>query len=277
MPKPFYNRLIDYYARIGKVLRQRGKASSIFPNTTDIGQMRELTYADFLRAHAPSKCNIDYGGFLFSDNGEESNQLDIVIMSDAAPRYNFFNQNGGGKSFGPVEGCLGVACIKSNLNKKELFNSLKNIASIPRMQTLENRLDPSYKIDNYNDWPYKIVYASKGISPVTIMEYIQEFYSLNAEIPDFRKPNIIHVLGKYILVKPSKDLIFYNLNRTVQEPGIGNYHLFTTIPDLQGMLLTMNDLQSRASAATKINYNYNLLTNKLIMEELKSRNHLPRK
>ena len=75
---------------------------------------RERIYAEFLRQHAPSKCNVFLGGFLFDDDGSESSQLDVIVTTDTAPRFDFHNPDGGGKSFSPVEGTLGVASIKSD-------------------------------------------------------------------------------------------------------------------------------------------------------------------
>ena len=42
------------------------------------------------------------GGFLFGEDGEESKQLDVIISTDTAPRYDFRNPQGKGKSFGIV-------------------------------------------------------------------------------------------------------------------------------------------------------------------------------
>ncbi len=65
----------------------------------------------------PSKCNVFLGGFLFGEDGDESKQLDVIISTDTSPKYDFHNSGGKGKSFAPVEGCLGVASIKSFLDK----------------------------------------------------------------------------------------------------------------------------------------------------------------
>ena len=72
MAKPFYNRLKNYFEKVGEVLRGEAEVSSIFPNTSDIGVSRELIYAEFLKQHVPSKCNIFLGGFLFGKDGTES-------------------------------------------------------------------------------------------------------------------------------------------------------------------------------------------------------------
>jgi hypothetical protein len=69
VPTNFFVRLRKYYLNVAQVLRGEADAASVFPNTTDIGMSREKVYADFLRQHAPSKCNVFLGGFLFDDDG----------------------------------------------------------------------------------------------------------------------------------------------------------------------------------------------------------------
>ena len=120
LAQDFFLRLRDYYLKVAEVLRGEAEAATVFRNTTDIGASRERIYADFLRQHAPSKCNVFLGGFLFQADGSESRQLDIIVTTDTAPRYDFHNQDGGGKSFSPVEGTLAVASIKSTLDGAQL-------------------------------------------------------------------------------------------------------------------------------------------------------------
>ncbi len=169
MPKIFYDRLRDYYVSVAEVLRGEADAASIFPNPTDIGMAREKVYAEFLTQHVPSKCNVFMGGFLFDEDGNESKQIDIIVTTDTAPRFNFRNTD---KSFSPVEGPLGAVSVKSNLNRNELFDALSGIASIPPTKPLEGRINVLLKIQDYDDWPYKIVYATNGISPEALKEHI---------------------------------------------------------------------------------------------------------
>ncbi len=171
MTQNFFDRLRSYYIKVAEVLRGEADAASVFANTTDIGMSRELAYAEFLKQHAPSKCNVFLGGFLFDDDGDESKQLDIIITTDTAPRFNFHNKDGAGKSFSPVEGTLGVVSVKSTLNKAELFDALGGIASIPPTRPLGNRVNALLNIKKYDDWPVKIIYSSKGIAPETLLAH----------------------------------------------------------------------------------------------------------
>jgi hypothetical protein len=211
MTQPFFERLRSYYLNVAMVLRGEADAASIFANTTDIGMTRELVYAEFLKQHAPSKCNVVLGGFLFDEDGAESKQLDIIITTDTAPGFNFTNKDGAGKSFSPVEGTLGVVSIKSMLNKDELLVALEGIASIPPTRSLDSRVNPQLKCTNYEDWPVKIVYASKGLAPETLRAHFNEFYVAHSAIPLSRRPNIIHVAGSCAMFRAQEGMSMANL------------------------------------------------------------------
>jgi hypothetical protein len=264
MPVNFHTRLRDYYLKVAEVLRGDADAASIFPNTTDIGVSRERIYADFLRQHAPSKCNVFLGGFLFHLDGTESKQLDVIVTTDTAPRYNLHNQDGGGKSFSPVEGTLGVASIKSMLDKAQLHDALSGIASIPPTEPLEARMTPLLKLKDYDDWPYKVIYASKGLTSDTILGHLNDYYAANAQIPTSRRPNVIHVAGQYVIFRAKDGMSTHDIatnQSTPLEPG--KFYVFATQPDLQAICWVLNGFQEHATASTHILFNYEKLINRL--------------
>jgi hypothetical protein len=265
MTQPFFTRLRSYYLKVAEVLRGEAEAASIFPNTTDIGISRELVYTEFLRQHAPSKCNVFLGGFLFDEDGIESKQLDIIVTTDTAPRFDFHNKDGAGKSFSPVEGTLGVVSVKSTLDEKELFDALRGIASIPPTRSLVGRINPLLKYDKYDDWPLKIVYATKGIAPDTLSAHLSAFYNANPSIPLSRRPNLIHVVGSYILVRGEEGMAVTDLASGAAKPiTIGNYLLQKQNSDLSAIVWTLNQLQVYASVSTHIFFRYDGLINKVM-------------
>jgi len=266
MAGQFFQRLRAYYKNVAAVLRGEAKAASIFPNTTDIGMSRERIYAEFLRQHAPSKCNVFFGGFLFGEDGSESAQLDVLVTTDTTPRFNFHNKDGQGKSFSPVEGTLAVASIKSTLNKNELEDALAGIAGIPPTIPLGNRVSFGLSIQNYDDWPYKIIYASDGISAESLLGHLNNYYLSNPNIPLGRRPNVIHVSGKYVIFRAISGMIVLNANNQKNEEfEIGSFRHFTRDPDLQGILWVLDGLQERATASTHILYSYGEIRNRVIM------------
>lgn len=264
MAGQFFQRLRAYYMDVAAVLRGEAKAASIFPNTTDIGMSRERVYAEFLRQHAPSKCNVFFGGFLFGEDGLESAQLDVLVTTDTTPRFNFHNKDGQGKSFSPVEGTLAVASIKSTLNKNELENALAGIAGIPPTVPLGNRVSFGLTIQNYDDWPYKIIYASDGISAESLLDHLNNYYLSNPNIPLGRRPNVIHVSGKYVIFRAIAGMIVWNAdNQRNEDMEIGTFRHFTRDPDLQGILWVLDGLQQRATASTHILYSYAEIMNQV--------------
>lgn len=204
MAAEFYERLRAYYMNVGTVLRGEASAASIFPNSTDIGTSREQIYAEFLRLHLPSNCNVHLGGFLFNFGGIESDQMDLIITSSSCPQFNFFNRNGTGKTFACIEGTIAVASLKSNLDSSKLQDALENLASLPLREPLGNRTI-LLTIPNYEKWPFKIIYAPKGVSLETLSNSIVKFYEDNPSIPLTRRPDLIHVAGKYSLILTNEE------------------------------------------------------------------------
>lgn len=264
MAKSFFERLKEYYEQIAKVLRGEAEAASIFPNSSDIGASRENVYARFLKQHAPSKCNVFFGGFLFDKEGNESKQMDIIISNDTSPRFNFNNSEGSGKSFCPVEGSIGVVSIKSTLDKKQLYDALKGIASIPPTQSLEGRVSFGTEIKNYDNWPLKVIYASDGLTGETMINHLNTFFEENNDILISRRPDIIHVAGKYVILKAEEGMrlkdVFTGEENFAEE---GTYQLSTRDSDLQAIVWTVHGLQQNAAASTEILYSYDWLINKM--------------
>jgi hypothetical protein len=264
MAQSFFHRLRNYYLKVAEVLRGDADVASVFPNTTDVGMSRERIYADFLRQHAPSKCNVFLGGFLFDDNGIESKQLDVIVTTDTTPLFDFHNREGTGKSFSPVEGTIGVASIKSMLDKAQIEDALSGIASIPPMKSLEGRVSFAITIGDYDDWPYKIVYATNGLEGGTILQHVNSFYAQHPDIPITRRPHIIHVAGKYVIIRIVHGMkLFSATDGSEKELPLGNFHLFTRDPDLQGILWALDGLQQNAAASTEILFSYRDLIKKV--------------
>ena len=114
MAGPFFERLKTYFSKVGEVLKGQADVASIFPNTTDIGISRERIYAEVLRQHLPKSCTVSFGGFLFDMEGNESKQIDLIVLNDTSPQFNFHNPSGQGKAFACIDGCVAVASINTH-------------------------------------------------------------------------------------------------------------------------------------------------------------------
>ncbi|WP_158881471.1 DUF6602 domain-containing protein [Rhodanobacter sp. L36] len=255
MTAPFFKRLGDYYLDVARVLRGEANTASIFPNPSDIGATREDVYSDFLKQHAPSKCNVSFGGFVFGDDGSESGQLDVLITTDTAPRFKVSNQDGR-KTFAPVEGTLGVASIKSTLNKATLEDALMEFARIPPTAPLGQRIQPQLPAVDYGNWPYKILYASDGINGGTLVEHLHHFYLANPSIPVSRRPDIIHVVGKYVIFKTRSGDTIRNKDNQMTPVPVGQYIALESHADVQAIATILNELQIRATISTHILFSY---------------------
>jgi hypothetical protein len=253
MTKPFYTRLQGYFCQIGKVLKGEADSASIFPNPTDIGVSREKVYAEILKQHLPACCNVVFGGFVFDLDGNESKQIDIIINNEQTIRFNFSNIDGSGKSFSCIDGCVGVVSIKSNLNSNELIDSLNNFASLPEKRPLEGRSNPLIIINNYEDWPYKIIYASSGNTPETSLSTINKYYLEHPEIPFYKRPNIVHVAGKYLFIRIGKEG-GETRNGTKLSPN--SYFCQTSFPDEFSIPYIISRMQTIATSANNIIYNF---------------------
>jgi len=256
MAKQFYERLKAYYSKVGAVLRGEADAASIFPNTTDIGTSRERVYKEFLRTHLPSCCNVFFGGFIFNLDGDESKQVDLLVTSDICPQFNFANPQGQGKTFACVEGLLAAVSIKSTLNSAELIDSLENIASLPTKSELGNRVMPLLTIPSYEDWPFKVIYASDGISLANLLHTLEQYYQSNPQVPVTSRPNLIHVAGKYNVVKIGKG------NGRTRDGTVLAEHTFHAQPDqtdVFALAYAVQNIQKNAAAARHVLFTYDAI------------------
>ena len=151
-----------------------------------------------------------------------------------------------------------MASIKSTLNSAELIDSLKNIASLPSKNELGNRAMPFINIPSYEDWPFKIIYASDGISMETILRTLSQFYHDNPQISVYNRPNIIHVAGKYNVVKTGQD------GGKTRDGKLIPKHSFFANPDqtdVFALAYVVQRIQQHTVAARNILFNYDSILN----------------
>ena len=140
---------------------------------------------------------------------------------------------------------------------------MNGIASIPPTLPIGNRCSPIFKFDDYDNWPYKIIYASNGLTAHTILEHITHFYTINHQIPITRRPDIIHVVGKYVIFKIKKGIQIKNADGSNLNIDEGLYHIIDTHPDRQAMVWTLDELQKKATISNHIIFDYSAIINKI--------------
>jgi hypothetical protein len=116
MPDPFFTDMRRYFSRVAQALRSDSDAAAFLRNPTDKGMARERVYAQFLKDHLPSGCNVLFGGNVFNQSGELSKQIDIIVTNDVCPQFNHQNRDGTGKTVACVDGTLAVVSVKSVLS-----------------------------------------------------------------------------------------------------------------------------------------------------------------
>jgi hypothetical protein len=248
MARPFYDRLAEYYSDLAAGLRGEAKLASIFANPSDIGDSREKIYIEFLRRHVPANCEVMQGGFLFDMEGNESSQIDVIVSSNASLRF-ALGPPSNPRTFACVEGTVAVASLKSNLTAENLRDAIQNIASIPPTQSVEGRHNLLTRIKNYENFPFKIVYAPKGATGETVKKVVNEALK---SIPINRFPDIIHVAGQYAFIKCPENL--RTDDGTVMPANVPCF--VTGRADLQAMVFATTEIQSYAVATQRINFNY---------------------
>jgi hypothetical protein len=265
LTKPFFLRLAKYYESVADEIKSKSAKASVFANTTDIGLTRESAYLDFLKLHLPKKCDIFFGGFLFGRDGSESAQIDVIITTDACPRFDIVGNGNVKKSFAPVDGCLGIASIKSNLDKKNLQEALEGFASLPDKLPLDGKINPNFRIPDYEDWPTKILYSSQGLDANTILNHINEFYEIRSEIPIGKRPSYVHVGGKFLITRFKNGMTYSTPDVTLSsQENAGKFFLTENKSDMQAISWVLHDLQSRAVAATHMTHEYGYLINEVL-------------
>lgn len=257
MPKPFFQRLSRYFDEMEGALAANAKSAEIFANPTDRGDSRELNYLDFLRQHTPANARVFKGGFLFGMDGSESRQIDVVVCSAGALRFDFHNPGGYGKSFACVDGSIAVASVKSKLDKKELEDSLRVFESIPEKQSIQGLHPSSFRIPEYEQFPYKIIFAHDSVKPQTVLTHLQNYYSVSTAPSASARPNIIHVAGKYSIVRTIDD----TPTRDGTVIPANTFHLNPPLSTGWALLTVATTIQTFAYAAGLIAFPYESLAN----------------
>lgn len=251
--RPFFDDLRLYFEQVAAVLRGEADAASIFPNSTDKGMARERVYSHFLIDHLPSACNTAFGGYLFNQQGERSKQIDIIVTNDICPQFNQHNRDGTGKTFACVDGTVAVASVKSFLDRKEVFDVLKNFASIPQHKT-DWDISGLGHLDHVDQWPYKVVFAFDGAQADTVQRAMYDFSNRFGSYSRNRQPDMIHVLGKYRLCKFWNDIQYEG--RTIKA---GSYVTMPVDCDVAALTSLIAQVQQVLLASKCLNYHYDEL------------------
>ncbi|MCY4639405.1 MAG: hypothetical protein OXC94_03575 [Chloroflexi bacterium] len=256
--------LKEHYQTLAESLRVQADEAGVLKTSSDVGTQREDLFRSFLERHLPKSVDVFLGGYVFSLDGQASKQIDVVVTTGVTPR---FRLRDGSRFIAPLEGAIGIAEVKSRLDKESLRDALSKCASIPAMPSKGNSVPPILKVPDarWNENPFKVVFAYEGIGAPSLMEHIREFYAENPSIPHERRPNIIHVLGKYSLLRATPRWHLETLDGAVSDsqPDIGE---FIRLPgdDISAIMITIQELQQSAFAFSLIFFKYDAWYNEIV-------------
>jgi hypothetical protein len=195
----FFLELLEYFQNHADALGSEAKGDRIYPNKGDIGSERENNLFDFINNHIPFRCKVIKGGFIFDSNGNESNQIDLIVTNDLTFQFRKSESSLKRKSFNCIEGCYAAISVKSYLNKKELIDSLENLESIPT----EKKIIVNPYITNRQRFidqiPQRIIFAYDGDSHETIQRHLKDYYSMHRL--DQRSPDMIIVNNSFYIYR----------------------------------------------------------------------------
>ena len=263
MPDTYYD-LAKHFERIATELKAQALQSSILGNSSGVGTDREEVYRGFLERHLPKNCDAFLGGYVFDMEGIKSKQIDIIVTAGPTPRFLLADE---GRHIAPLEGTIATIESKTMLDSAALRDSLDKCASIPPMPSQESIVPPMLRIPQakWDDFPFKIIVAYDGNSKENICENINEFYRVNDDIPRYRRPNLIHVIGKYFIMRMTEGFHVVNSDGTTDpnQPNVGTYRWFDRGPDAIAIALTLSTLQSNAFLSNFLKYDFDNWINQI--------------
>ena len=267
MKQSLFDDLKEHFGSVAIELSSQARQAGLFDNPTDVGIQREQIYRSFLERYLPKTCDVFFGGYIFDIEGNCSEQIDIIVTGSHGHR---FRMSSGDRYISTLVGTLAAVEVKSKLDKNSLEDALRKCASIPPMPKPEGIVSPILKVstDRWADWPFKIIVAFDGIDPSTLCTHINNYFLENPNIPSSRRPNLIHVLEKYVIARPTSDLRVIEAGSGNIQPVSGNYFPAETGSDVSAMVVTLLDLQKKSAISNHLIYEFGELHNR-ILERIK--------
>lgn len=244
MDETVFDEMANYFEAVAGQLQGEAHQAKLLDNPSVVGDDREEVYRRFLERHLPKSCEVFRGGYVFDIAGRRSRQTDVVVTSGLTPR---FEMGSGGRSIAPIEGTAAVAEIKSRLDKAELVKSLDALQELPQIEADAAKVSPMLKTGPNFSWdrPYKVIFAYQGLESETIYHHLVDYYRRNPDVPQERRPSLVHVLGKYAIFRITDGLSVMEADGTtaLHQPSVGEYWSFSRDSDLMAMSFMLTTIQ----------------------------------
>lgn len=194
MPK----QLKIYFNSIADVIDAQAKSAVIFSGRGDIGKCREIINQHFLQKHVPPRFAVHLGGDIYGLPDKCSGQIDIIINHDMCATFKEHSL-----IRCPVESVIAAVSVKSKLDKLQIYDGLKNLASIPQInQNILTTGKLTKPVNLYvQTWPSLYLFAFDSISKEACIEHVNSFYQENNHIPFNRRPRAIITNKKFIIAQ----------------------------------------------------------------------------
>ncbi|MDB5034647.1 MAG: hypothetical protein JWQ98_1888 [Chlorobi bacterium] len=190
------NKIQRYFNSLAKQIAIQAEVAGISTHRPDIGTNRETIVQLFLNKHLPRRLNASIGGQIIGCDGKESGQIDIIVSSDIAVR---FEENE--RTFVTAESVGAAISVKSYLDKAAVEDSLLNLASIPQISPAV--LEVNFANNGFDKFikshPSLYIFAYDGIQLETCLGHVQNFYATHPDIPLNRYPKGIFVNCQYMI------------------------------------------------------------------------------
>ncbi|MBK7885311.1 MAG: hypothetical protein IPJ81_17155 [Chitinophagaceae bacterium] len=165
----------------------------IVKNPADKGELCEIFMKEFLLDALDDSFKIFRGGRIVNSTGNESKQMDIVLVGKRTIKLF------GDKGIYPTESVFGCISITSTLTKQKLYDCCSEFKSIPKKDFhLHNYgcFSEKFVFQSINIWrtllPYKVIFAYQGALEKTWIKDIYDF-GRDEEIPYNVLPDLIIV------------------------------------------------------------------------------------
>jgi hypothetical protein len=256
----FFVELADYFQTEAEKLEAAMKSANIYNNPSDKGTIREDLLYEFLKNHIPLRCTVTKGGFVFDCLGNKSKQIDIIITNDQTLQFKETSEDKS-RQFNCVEGCYAVISVKTRLDKRELFESLDNLASVSSHKELTINPFIQGGSELIRRMPQRIIFAYRGDDADTVNKNCAEYYKTRKF--GEQSPDMIIVNNKYYFFKTGDQGLtvdgtrlnpnMYGLYRGPNYAGAGSLsHLISRIQAVSSMSPHMQiNLQAYTNAIDK--------------------------
>lgn len=197
--------LQEWFDGLEESLTRDAKTAGLLQHGSLVGGVREFLVKRVLQTLLPPAAHIGMGRVIDAKGGM-SKQIDIVIYDSRLPVFEL----DGGIGLYPIEGVLATIEIKSNLNKRELWNALDNCNSVLSLTLgltdgdrlnectedfLKNGLDliDAVHRTHFLYMPATYVFALRGMQSKTLAVRVNEWFKEKNE-PASPSPHLPRVV-----------------------------------------------------------------------------------